>query len=243
MEAAVLEESVGQGDGHVGLARPSRHLHEAAVEALLAQARLDAVDRGDLRRPQRTPVECGKVRDPAPPRRMCLVPALQDAREGGRLRDVEDPPCPRGRVVPVGEVRLGAAGLEHERQPPVGRQRREPHLGGQTVGVHRGLPLDAGERRPLGLGLDDADRLLVDVEQVVDAAVPGPHDHLPDRDALGGEQVQRRLVLHGPSGLRQLPVDQHPSALLRLQAVGVVRLSHGPRLTAGSRRISGPGGA
>jgi hypothetical protein len=80
----------------------------------------------------------------------------------------------RGGVVAVREVGLGAAGLEDERQPPSIGDRPQLGLGWQAGGVHRGLPLDAGEGRALGLGLDDADDLLVDVEQVVGAAVARP---------------------------------------------------------------------
>ena len=139
----------------------------------------------------------------------------QDPGERGRLREVEDPPRARVGVVAVGEVGLGAAGLEHERQPAVLGQRGEPDVGRQPVGVHRRLPLDARQGRALGLGLDDPDGRLVDVEQVVGPPVPGLHYDLAERDALAGEEVQRPSVLHRPAGLGELPVDEHTGALLR----------------------------
>ena len=138
VEAAVLEQPVGQRHGGVGLARAGGHLHEAAVEALLAQARLDAVDRGDLRGAQRLARPAAAGRGP------CR--ATSGARSSLRLRtsarvaglgEVEDPPRARVGIEAVGEVGLGAAGLEHERQPSVLRQRREADVGGQPVGVRR----------------------------------------------------------------------------------------------------------
>ena len=222
----MLEQPVRQGDGGVGLAGAGGHLHEAAVEALLAQAGLDAVDRGDLRGPQRPFVQRRQVADLAAPRRVLLLLALEDVRERGRLRDVEDAPRPRFGIVAVGEVGLGAAGLEDERQPPVLRERGEPHLGGQSLGVPARLPLDARQRGSLGLGLDHPDDALVDVEQVVGAAVAGLQRDLADGDALRGEQVHRLLVLHRPAGVGELPVDEHPGACLGGNATRVLPGTH-----------------
>jgi len=71
----------------------------------------------------------------------------------------------------------------------------EAYVGGQSGRVHRRLPLDARKRRALGLRFDGADRALVDVEQVVGAAVTGAMMRLADGDALGGEQVGVLAVL------------------------------------------------
>ena len=77
-----------------------------------------------------------------------------------------------------------------------------------------GLLGDAAERDPLRLGLDDPDRPLVDIEQVVGAAVAGRHDRLSHGDAGAGEEVQTGATLHEPASIGQLAVDQDTGALL-----------------------------
>ena len=79
----------------------------------------------------------------------------------------EDQTASRLRVEPVGELRLRAGALVQERERPL--------VGGKIVGqacaVFLRLDFDAGKGGTFGLGLDDARRLLVDVEQVVGGAV------------------------------------------------------------------------
>ena len=93
----------------------------------------------------------------------------------------------------------------------------EAYVGGQSGRVHRRLPLDARKRRALGLRFDGADRALVDVEQVVGAAVTGRHD------ATRGRRRPRRRTGWCPcgpglpAGFSQLPADEHASALLGVQ--------------------------
>ncbi len=92
-----------------------------------------------------------------------------------------------------------------------------PHVGREAFGTHRGLPLHAGQRRALGLGLDDPDGALLDVEEVVGSSVAGLHDRLADGDTLSGEQVQVLAVLDVPAGVGELAVDEHARALLSCQ--------------------------
>ena len=232
VEAAVLEQPVRQGDGGVGLAGAGGHLHQAPIEPLLTQTRLDAVDRGDLRWTQRPLVKRRQVTDLAAPRRVLLVLALEDVRESGRLGDVEDPPRRRFGVVAVGEVGFGAAGLEDERQPPLLRECRELHLGRQALGVLARLPLHARKRGALGFGLDHSDDSLVDVKQVVGAAVARLERDFADCDALRGEQVHRLLVLHRPAGLDELPVYEHAGARFGRYSACAFLGTHDQRLTA-----------
>jgi len=115
-------------------------------------------------------------------------------------------------------VGFRAAGLEDERQPSGHGQRLEPDLRGQALGVHGALPLHAGQRGALRLGLDDADRLLVDVDQVVGAAVSLRHRGLADGDTLRGKEVAVLAVLHDPACRGELTVDEDAGALLGGQA-------------------------
>lgn len=118
-----------------------------------------------------------------------------DFRQRGRLREVEDARSAGVRVVAVREVRLRW----------------------QARRIHRRLPLDARQGRALGLGLDDPDNLPLDVEEVVGPAVARLHDHLTAGHAIAGEQVQAALVLHRPTGVSKLTVDEHACTLLRRQ--------------------------
>ena len=76
-------------------------------------------------------------------------------------------------------------------------------MGGQVVGqapaVLLGLHLHAGQCGPFTLGLHHASGLPVHVQQVVRVAVAGLQGELAHRDARGRVQVDRRVVLDGPS--------------------------------------------
>jgi hypothetical protein len=89
-----------------------------------------------------------------------------------------------------------------------------------------GLPLDSGQGGALRLGLDDADDLRVDVQQVVSTAMAGLHDSLPAGHPIAGEQIEVLLVLDRPSGVAELAVDQHACALLRRQPLVVITGIH-----------------
>jgi hypothetical protein len=219
-EATELEQSVRRGHRRERLARTGGHLHEGTVEVLVGEALLDAVDRSDLGRTQSRLVQRRQVADLGPPRRVCPGRhrrSRTSLRESGWLGEVEHPSCPRVRVVAVREVRLRPAGFEDERETTVDRDRPKLGLGWQAGGVHRGLPLDSRQRGALRLGLDDADDLRVDVEQVVSTAMAGLHHSLPAGDPIAGEEVEVLLVLDRPSGVAELAVDQHACALLRRQ--------------------------
>jgi hypothetical protein len=132
---------------------------------------------------------------------------------GERLRPVEPEHLPAARlgVERVREPRLDSGRLVGERQRPF---ERALHPVGQAVEVLRRLPLDARQRRPLGLRLDHADRLAVDEKEVVDAPVWRLEDELPDGDAARGGEVRVARVLHRPArGLEHL-VDLDPGLVL-----------------------------
>ncbi len=158
---------------------------------------------------------------------MFLVLASQGLGEGGRPGEVEDSARPRLGVEPIGEVRLGATRLEDEREPAVLGLGRQPDIRRQSFGIHRRLPLDTRQRSAFRLGLDHPDDTLVHVEQVVGSTVCGRHCRLAARNALRGEQVERPAVLHRPTRVGELSVDEHAGARLRSKAVGVVPEVHG----------------
>ena len=164
---------------------------------------------------------------PGWPFRVGVGVAEQSSQRLG-LGEREQAPGPRGRVEAVGEVRLGPGRLEDEWQPPIDRASPLAVRVGQTRGVHRALPLDAGERGALGLSLDDPDDELLDVQQVVDSPVTRSHHHLANGDARSCEEIQRLLFLNHPSGGLKLAVDEHPGALLRREALISAAVAHGP---------------
>ncbi len=79
--------------------------------------------------------------------------------------------------------------------------------GGETLAVLGGLRLDAGEGRALLLGLDGADGLPVDEEEVIGLPEAGLERELADGHAAGGMEVSLFAVLDGPAGLRERGVD------------------------------------
>ena len=80
---------------------------------------------------------------------------------------------------------------------PNGRCPSLGEVGRQLVGDARlvldRLPLDAGQRGPLLLGLDDTDGLAVDEQHVVGR--PGGGYQLPDGDALARVEIDALVVL------------------------------------------------
>ena len=109
----------------------------------------------------------------------------------------------RVRVQQVGEARLQSGGFVEERQRSAvgGQNIRQP------VAVPARLGLDAGERVAGRLGLDDAGRLPIDVQQVIGDAVAGFQAELAHRDAPCGGDVHRVSVLHGPTCLLKQGVN------------------------------------
>ena len=157
-------------------------------------------------------------------------------RRGARKR--EEPPCPRLRVMAVCEARLRTRCLEHEGQAPL-HSDRPLCVGLREAGrVHRRLPLDTRQGCADRLRLDHTDDLLVDIQQVVDAAITRGHDELAHRDAEPCEEVQIFAVLNNPTGRLELLIDENPSPRLCGQS-GIVE--HGVSVT-GVRFASGRAG-
>src|SRR5271165_2707306 len=83
---------------------------------------------------------------------------------------------------------------------------------------------------PLRLGLQHADGLTDDIEQVIDLA--GEHRELTDRDPESRRDVHLALVLNRPAALSKLAVDVLPGSFFRIH-----RRSRGsPRPGSRSRR-------
>jgi hypothetical protein len=110
---------------------------------------------------------------------------------------VEAEHLPAGRVLlqVVGELGDRPGGLVGEGQG----QFVSGEVGGESVEVLSRLGLDAGQRVPLGLGLDDPDGLAVRVQEVV--GEPGLERELPAGHPGPGEDVQVGVVLDRPPGL------------------------------------------
>jgi hypothetical protein len=69
------------------------------------------------------------------------------------------------------------------------------------------LVLDLGERRALGLGLNDTAGLAIDEEEVVDPSMALLEDELPHRDPRARANVRGVGLLDEPAGQAKLPVD------------------------------------
>src|SRR5271165_1264642 len=67
---------------------------------------------------------------------------------------------------------------------------------------------------PLRLGLQHADGLTDDIEQVIDLA--GQHRELADRDPESRRDVHLALVLNHPAALYKLAVDVLPGSVFRV---------------------------
>ena len=139
------------------------------------------------------------------------------------------------RVEAVGEPRLNAGRLEHEGQSAIMGECLEADLGAQAVSVSGRLPLDAGQGGADGLGLDDANHALVDVEQVVGATVTGSHDGLAHSHPCPREEVEGPGVLNRPAGFGEMSVDDDPSPLLGGEAFGGGRARTLPSHCLGQR--------
>lgn len=88
------------------------------------------------------------------------------------------------------------------------------------------------------LGLDHSDDLLVDIQEVVRAAVTLLHHDLATSHALGGEKVQVLLVLDRPAGISKLAIDEHACTLLRRQIRIVITGIHRAPAYGRDRRTS-----
>ena len=108
-------------------------------------------------------------------------------------------------------------------------------MGGKVVGqacaVLLGLDFHSGKGGAFWLRLDDARRLLVDVEQVVDSTVAGLQGKLAHRYSAAGVQVDGVGVLHRPSCLLKQPVYVYAGLLLRAHINSSVALLSRTTLT------------
>ena len=177
-----------------------------------AHRRLDPSDRLDLDPPQPVRRHRTETVEPGPQRTGLGVVDPVPQPTGQRLGPVEGDHLTRAGfgVEPVGEHRLVAGRLVQERQ----RRRQRRQVPWEPRRVLRGLRLHARQRRARRLRFHGADRLAIHEQQVVDPAVPGGHDELPDCHPLPGVQVEVLAVLHHPAARDELPVDLHPGARL-----------------------------
>ena len=182
--SGVLDQAVCLVAGHEGLAASGGHLHQRPRPPC-RQGLLQVPDGPLLHRPQARRVQrrhglqslaqvvSRQVVTPLFSYPMCATTGgFGDADPLGEClgrMECKDQTASRLRVKPVGELRLYACALVQERERPlvVGK------VVGQAGAVLLGLDFHAGQGRTFGLGLDDARRLLVDVEQVVGGAVAG----------------------------------------------------------------------
>ena len=123
--------------------------------------------------------------------------------------EAEDAAAARLGVEPVGEEDLDPRALVAEGQ---GFAPRRGQLG-QAAAILLGLRLDPGQRRPRGLGLDGADGLAIDEEEVVGEA--GLERKLPYCHAARCAEIELRTRLHGPAGIREHCVDYPSRGLFR----------------------------
>jgi len=109
--------------------------------------------------------------------------------------DVKDATAARLGIEAVGEEGLDSRRLVEKRE--------RLHRGGNVVreagGILLGLHLHARERRAGLLGLDHADSLPVDIEQVVGEPVAGAQRKLANGHPARGVEVHGRAILGGPA--------------------------------------------
>jgi hypothetical protein len=169
-----------------------------------------------LSRPECVVVQVGELGEPvakrgservllnlADPRRECLGTVKREDLTAAGLR-----------VERVREASLRAGRLVGERQRSFDGAR---HPVRQTIEVLRRLPFDPGERRALRLGLDHADGLAIDEEEIVGSAVRRLEDEFAHRHAGRGSEVYLPCVLNSPAGRLQHLVDLDPGLVLRRQ--------------------------
>src|SRR5208282_2398082 len=86
--------------------------------------------------------------------------------------------------------------------------------GRESPRILGGLGLHADQGMSLRLGLEHADGLAADVEQVIYLA--GEHRELADRDPESRRDVYLALVLNRPAELSKLAVDVLPGSVFRV---------------------------
>ena len=213
----VLDQAVCLVAGHEGLAASGGHLHQRPRPPR-GQGLLQVPDGPLLHRPQARRVQrrhglqsLAQVVSRQVVTRCFTYPLWSSTQRFGgadprgecsRGMEGEDQTASRLRVQPVGELRLRAGTLvqEWERALVGGKVLR------QACAVLLRLDLHAGKGGTFWLGLDDAHRLLVDVEQVVGGAMAGLQRKLAHSYSAAGVQVDGVGVLNRPSCLLKQPV-------------------------------------
>ena len=222
--AGELDEPVDERDGGECLARSGGHLDQRA-RAILPQGLLQAADRLALRRPQAFFLQRRHILQAGQQRAAVQVggAGFSGLHVRRRFRTVLEQLCQRGgcverehaagawlRIEAVGESRFRASGLIRERQ----RVAPARQAGGQPLGVFLSLVFHAAQRDALLLGLDDAGRLAIDIQQVIREAVAGQRE-LADRHAARGVDAGLVRVLNVPAREAEQPIDLFAGALFR----------------------------
>ncbi len=218
--AAVLDQAIGRGDGGKRLAAPGGHLDEGAGAVLLERA-LEALDRPALDVPEARRQQLRQVLKPGAEGRGAAVQGMP-GRELGRGPEplgqrlgpveVEDRPAAGLGIEAVGEAGLDARALieEGKRVPGAGE------MVGHALRVLPRLDLDPRQGGAHLLGLDDARRLAVDVEEVVGEAMSWLQRELADRDTAPSVDIGPGDVLDVPSGRDESGIDRLPGLVLGL---------------------------
>src|SRR5208337_5183219 len=98
------------------------------------------------------------------------------------------------------------------------REREGTLVGGdggrESPRIPGGLGFHADQGMSLRLGLEHADGLAPDIEQVINLA--GEHRELADRDPESRRDVHLALVLNHPAALSKLAVDVLPGSVFRV---------------------------
>ena len=113
----------------------------------------------------------------------------------------------------VDEVRLDAGADVEERQ----RSDRRREVRRQAFGILIDLRLDAAQREAGRLGFERADRLLIDVQEIVGIAVALGHLELANRDSAPGREFRLLAVLNDPSRFSQPRINLLASGLFRFK--------------------------
>lgn len=172
LRAGEFEQAIRDIDRREGLPGTGRHLNQGTGVAT-REGRLEITDRAGLHTPEPRFIESGELAQTLS-QLCCLSHAFRQRLRSGK---VEDFAAARHRIETVGEVSDCAIGFEQKGQwTPVGRQ-----IVGQTGSVFRGLRFDTGQRA-FRLRLDCADRLAVDVEQIIGETETRLHRELTDSD-------------------------------------------------------------
>ena len=122
---------------------------------------------------------------------------------GFRPVEVKNPTAAWFGIQPTGEAGFYSCTLITEWERPHWRGKRC----GEPFAVLPGLGLNAGQRRSFSFGFDYADRLLIDVEQIVGKAVSRLEGEFADCDATASVKVGSGDFLDEPTRLLKHLID------------------------------------